>query len=132
MHCLGSQAVAMLLRLLVLLLALQLPSSLAYSPGAATLCPATTARTPQRACVAALAKKAPKKGRQPGSVDFARAASTDADGYRRGSFGIGEKESVVIWVLVAAALVFGGALDDETAQKIGEAQRGFYPKPPGL
>jgi len=126
--------IAMLLRLIALLLAVQLPCSLAYSPGGATLGRATATHTPQRACVAALAKKAksPKKGRQPGSVDFARAASTDADGYRRGSFGIGEKESVVIWLLVAAALVFGGGLDEETAQKIGEAQRGFYPKPPGF
>ena len=33
---------------------------------------------------------------------------------------------------LTVALVFGGGLDEETAQKIGEAQRGFYPKPPGL
>ena len=38
----------------------------------------------------------------------------------------------VIWALLAAALISGGALDDETAQKIGEAQRGFYPSPPGI
>ena len=37
----------------------------------------------------------------------------------------------MIWALVGAALVFGGGLDDETAQKIGEAQRSFYPQPPG-
>lgn len=43
-----------------------------------------------------------------------------------------DNESKVIWGVVAAALVFGGGLDDETAKKIGEAQRGFYPKPPGL
>jgi len=38
----------------------------------------------------------------------------------------------VIWALLAAALISGGALDDEMAQKIGEAQRGFYPSPPGI
>jgi len=77
----------------------------------------------------AAAKKKPVKQN---SADFAGMGSTDADGYRRGSFGIGDNESKVIWGVVAAALVFGGGLDDETAKKIGEAQRGFYPKPPGL
>ena len=54
------------------------------------------------------------------------------DVYRRGSFGIGENESKVLWVVLLSALLFSGSLDDETAQKIGEAQRGFYPKPPGM
>ena len=65
-------------------------------------------------------------------MDFSGTGSTDADGYRRGSFGIGENESKVIWALVLSALVLGGGLDDETAKKIGDAQRSFYPKPPGL
>lgn len=67
-----------------------------------------------------------------GSLDFSRTGSADKTGYRRGSFGIGEKESVVIWGVVAAFLVFGGSIDEETAQRIGEAQRSIYPKPPGL
>ena len=79
--------------------------------------------------VTASAKRGKKKS---SGVNFAATGSTDVDGTRRGSFGIGESESVIIWGLVLAALVFGGALDDETAQKIGEAQRSFYPKPPGL
>lgn len=73
---------------------------------------------------------AKKKGAS--GVDFSKTGSTDTDGYTRGSFGIGENESKVIWALLAAALISGGALDDETAQKIGEAQRGFYPSPPGI
>ena len=50
---------------------------------------------------------------------------------RRGSFGIGENESKAIWGVVLAAIVFGGALDEDAAQKIGAAQRSFYPKPVG-
>ena len=37
-----------------------------------------------------------------------------------------------LFALLAAALISGGALDEDTAQKIGEAQRGFYPSPPGI
>ena len=37
-----------------------------------------------------------------------------------------------LFAVLAAALVLGGGLDDETAQRIGEAQRGVYPSPPGL
>jgi len=80
--------------------------------------------------IVAAAKKKPQK--KANSLDFAGTGSTDKSGYRRGSFGIGENESIVIWGVVAAALVFGGALDDETAKKIGAAQRSFYPSPPGL
>ena len=46
--------------------------------------------------------------------------------------GIGENESKALWATVIAAILFSGSLDDETAQRIGEAQRGFYPKPPGM
>jgi hypothetical protein len=73
-----------------------------------------------------------KKQSKSQNADFSKMGSTDADGYRRGSFGIGENESKLIWGAVFAALIFGGALDDETAQKIGAAQREFYPKPPGM
>lgn len=85
--------------------------------------------TRRSSLVVAAAKQ--KKGFR-GSLDFAKAGSQDANGYRRGSFGIGEKESVVIWGVVALALVLGGSLSEEQAQKIGEAQRSLYPKPPGL
>ena len=162
--------------LVLLVLAACLPVLSAFTPGTALRSAAAAparAMAPARAtCVVAAArKKQPKKGSRPTNVDFAGTGSTDVDGYRRGSFGIGEKESVVIWGLVIAArdarhsnpspkglgrtgssrlhppvapsayapitsraqaLVFGGALDDETAQRIGEAQRSFYPKPPGL
>lgn len=52
--------------------------------------------------------------------------STDRDGYRRGSFGIGENESKVLWVIVGAALVFGGSIDEEKAAKIRAAQSGCF------
>ena len=51
--------------------------------------------------------------------------SSDSSGYRRGSLGIGPNESKVLWVLVGLALVFG--VDDDTAAKIGAAQRDLYP-----
>ena len=82
--------------------------------------------------IVAMAKKpVQKKKSSSSSLDFAGLGSTDTDGYRRGSLGIGENESKVIWAVVIGALVFGGGLDDETAQKIGAAQRSFYPQPPG-
>ena len=100
-----------------------LASATAFAPPASL--PAVQRVATRAPPVVALAKKKT-------NVDFSDTGSKDADGYRRGSFGIGENESIVIWGIVAAALVFGGGLDEETAQKIGEAQRGFYPKPPGL
>ena len=51
--------------------------------------------------------------------------SSDASGYRRGSLGIGPNESKFLWVIVGLALVFG--VDDDTAAKIGAAQRDLYP-----
>jgi hypothetical protein len=93
---------------------------------------AAMAPTARAHAIVAMAKKpVQKKKLSSSSLDFAGLGSTDTDGYRRGSLGIGENESKVIWAVVIGALVFGGGLDDETAQKIGAAQRSFYPQPPG-
>ena len=43
--------------------------------------------------VAAARKPPPKKKGSAAGVDFSKTGSTDADGYTRGSFGIGENES---------------------------------------
>ena len=110
----------------VLLLFFPMVSSFAVYTRAAK---APTARAHD---IVAMAKKpVQKKKSSSSSLDFAGFGSTDTDGYRRGSLGIGENESKVIWAVVIGALVFGGGLDDETAQKIGAAQRSFYPQPPG-
>ena len=51
----------------------------------------------------AAAKRPVKKtAKKSSGVDFSDTGSADADGYRRGSFGIGENESYVIWGLVLA------------------------------
>jgi hypothetical protein len=115
------------------LLLLLTPSAASFALSAHGTSVAVASWQAPRAAVVSAAKRPVKKtAKKSSGVDFSGTGSADADGYRRGSFGIGENESYVIWGIVLAALAFGGALDDETAQKIGEAQRSFYPKPPGL
>ena len=84
-----------------------------------------------RAPAVILLDKRKQKPAKRGTLDFSGTGSTDASGYRRGSFGIGKNESIVIYAIVALALTFGGAINEETAQKIREAQQSFLPKPPG-
>ena len=121
-----------LVRFALLLLLTPSAASFALSARGTSMAVASW-QAPRAAVVVAAAKRPVKKtAKKSSGVDFSDTGSADADGYRRGSFGIGENESYVIWGIVLAALAFGGALDDETAQKIGEAQRSFYPKPPGL
>ena len=124
-------AAKMLAIMLVLLSGL--PAALGFATHAPRPHAVSRSSSHERApiCIAAANKKKPSK-KSSSSLDFGSTGSTDADGYRRGSFGIGETESIVIWAVVGAALVFGGALDDETAKKIGDAQRSFYPQPPGF
>ena len=118
------------MRYFLLVVALALVSGLSVSTRVVTF------SQPRSACmhsarmrsarIVAMAAKRKPPGKNKG-VDFSALGSVDASGYRRGSFGIGENESKVLWVIVAAALVFGGKLDERTAQDIGSAQRNAYP-----
>ena len=61
-----------------------------------SLVPALTRTAPSRlspAGIVAAARKPPPKKKGASGVDFSKTGSTDADGYTRGSFGIGENES---------------------------------------
>jgi len=64
-------------------------------------------------------------------MDFSLMAS-DVDGYRRGSFGIGENESKVLYAILFAALVLGGNIDEERAAELRAAESKLLPKPPGM
>ena len=79
-----------------------------------------------------LAKQRPSRSGPRRSSQFERLGSTDSDGYVRGSFGIGQNESIVLWSIVLVALVLGGYLDEDVARRIGDAQRSFYPRPPNI
>ena len=76
------------LRLALLLL---LTPSECFSFGPALTRTAGPSRLSPAGIVAAARKPPPKKGSA--GVDFSKTGSTDADGYTRGSFGIGENES---------------------------------------
>ena len=78
---------------------------------ATTTAPATVGN---RAVLVALAKKMPPKA-STSTTEFSAMGSTDADGYRRGTFGIGETESKILWGLVLGALLFGGDAAEERA-----------------
>ena len=77
------------LRLALLLL---LTPSECFSFGPALTRTAGPSRLSPAGIVAAARKPPPKKKGSAG-VDFSKTGSTDADGYTRGSFGIGENES---------------------------------------
>ena len=76
-----------------------------------------------------VARQPGKKPKAAKGVDFSSLGSVDSSGYRRGSFGIGRNESIVLWAVVALALTFGGSLDKDSAARIGDAQRSIYRKP---
>jgi hypothetical protein len=110
-------------RALLVILPLLVPFAHAYTavhqalPAWSSPSTSHAARVP---AVVAAAKKQEKKRSTPNALKYVGRENTD---YVRGTFGIGENESKVIWGIVFAALVFGGGLSEEQAQKIGAAQR---------